>query len=94
MIMELDPNLFIFPVFLKVSMIHPIIFSLATLFLTIFPFYTRPIEVGTGVLIVLSGLPAYFLFFKQSNDSEKGETRKWKKLERVSGKISSFYFNK
>ena len=39
----------------------PIIFVFICAFLVIVPCYARPYEVGMGVLITLSGIPAYII---------------------------------
>jgi hypothetical protein len=75
---------------LKVSFVHPLIFSIFTIFLVIFPIYTRPIEVGVGVAIALSGLPAYFLFFNHNKEEEE-RVHRWERLEKISGKYFGTY---
>jgi len=47
---------------IKVNMIFPIIYILATIFITIVPMIASPIETGIGIGIISTGIPVYFLF--------------------------------
>lgn len=47
---------------IKVSIILPIIFFIICVFLVIFPCYVSPWEVGIGIIIILSGIPMYWIF--------------------------------
>lgn len=47
---------------IKVNIIIPIAFLLVCGFLVFLPLYVRPYEVGMGLLITCSGIPAYFFF--------------------------------
>jgi len=46
---------------IKINIIIPIVFLLICGFLVILPVYVRPWEVGAGLLITASGIPAYML---------------------------------
>lgn len=46
---------------IKVSLIFPITFVLICIFLIIMPCVEAPYEVGMGVSITVSGIPAYYL---------------------------------
>lgn len=46
---------------IKVSLWVPILFIIICIFLVVFPVYVRPYEVIVGVLITLSGIPAYYI---------------------------------
>lgn len=52
---------------IKVSIIIPILFLMICGFLVFLPLYVRPVEVGMGILITASGIPAYFLFVYWEN---------------------------
>nr|XP_053655921.1 Y+L amino acid transporter 2-like [Cherax quadricarinatus] len=52
---------------IKINIIIPIIFLLICGFLVFLPLYVRPLEVGMGILITASGIPAYFLFIYWQN---------------------------
>ncbi|XP_071541986.1 Y+L amino acid transporter 2 isoform X2 [Panulirus ornatus] len=52
---------------IKVCIIIPVIFLLICGFLVFLPLYVRPFEVGMGILITASGIPAYFLFVYWKN---------------------------
>ncbi|MPC15911.1 Y+L amino acid transporter 1 [Portunus trituberculatus] len=52
---------------IKVNIIVPIAFLLVCGFLVFLPLYVRPYEVGMGLLITGSGIPAYFLFVYWEN---------------------------
>lgn len=43
----------------QVSLWIPILFVIICIFLVVLPIYEAPLEVGMGVLITLSGVPAY-----------------------------------
>lgn len=45
---------------IKVNIIVPIIFVIICIFLLIMPCFEAPFEVGMGLLITLSGIPAYY----------------------------------
>lgn len=45
---------------IKVNIIVPIVFVIICLFLIVMPCVEAPFEVGMGVLITLSGVPAYY----------------------------------
>ncbi|XP_076283967.1 Y+L amino acid transporter 2-like isoform X1 [Lasioglossum baleicum] len=47
---------------IKVSIVLPIIFFIICAFLVTVPCYVSPWEVGVGVIIILSGIPVYFIF--------------------------------
>ncbi|KAK8373692.1 hypothetical protein O3P69_012387 [Scylla paramamosain] len=52
---------------IKVNIIVPIAFLLVCGFLVFLLLYVRPYEVGKGLLITGSGVPAYFLFVYWQN---------------------------
>ncbi|XP_066587067.1 Y+L amino acid transporter 2 isoform X1 [Prorops nasuta] len=54
-----QPNL---PRPLKVSLFFPIIYIIATIFVTVVPMYASPLETGYGCLMMFSSIPVYFLF--------------------------------
>jgi len=47
---------------IRVNMFWPILYILATLFITIVPMLADPFSTGIGTLVILSGVPVYFLF--------------------------------
>jgi len=46
---------------LKVNLIFPILYIIATIFITIVPMIAKPVETGIGMAIILTGVPVYFL---------------------------------
>lgn len=44
----------------QVSLVVPISFVIICIFLVTVPIFEKPFEVGVGILITLSGLPAYY----------------------------------
>lgn len=47
---------------IKVNLFFPIIYILATIFITIVPMIADPVGTGFGALIIATGVPVYFLF--------------------------------
>jgi len=47
---------------IKVHLIWPILYTLATIFITIVPMVANPVETGIGIAIILTGVPVYFIF--------------------------------
>ncbi|XP_055385096.1 Y+L amino acid transporter 2 isoform X2 [Condylostylus longicornis] len=52
---------------IRVNLIWPVIYLLATIFVTVVPMYASPVETGYGVLMILSSVPVYFLFIAWKN---------------------------
>ncbi|XP_059083552.1 Y+L amino acid transporter 2-like isoform X1 [Tigriopus californicus] len=52
---------------IKVSLIFPIIYCLATVYITIVPMIASPVETGIGIAIILTGVPVYFIFVYWKN---------------------------
>jgi len=52
---------------LKVNLIFPIIYIIATIFITIVPMIAKPKETGIGVVIIMTGVPVYFIFVAWKN---------------------------
>lgn len=52
---------------IKVPLIFPILYILATIFITIVPMIVSPVETGIGILIIATGIPVYFLFVVRKN---------------------------
>ncbi|XP_012136348.1 Y+L amino acid transporter 2 isoform X3 [Megachile rotundata] len=52
---------------IKVNLFFPIIYILATLFVTIVPMYASPVETGYGCLMIFSSIPVYFIFISWKN---------------------------
>ncbi|GAB0087400.1 Y+L amino acid transporter 2 [Sergentomyia squamirostris] len=59
-----QPNL---PRPIKVHLIFPIIYLLATIFVTVVPMYASPVETGYGILMISSGIPVYLIFISWKN---------------------------
>jgi len=49
---------------IKVNIILPILYVIASIFLVVFPLYASPVETGFGCLIIASGIPVYLIFIK------------------------------
>ncbi|KAF3419764.1 hypothetical protein E2986_13663, partial [Frieseomelitta varia] len=47
---------------IKVNLFFPVIYILATLFVTIVPMYASPKETGYGCLMIFTSVPVYFVF--------------------------------
>merc|ERR1719481_2224055 len=47
---------------IKVNYIFPVVYILATIFITVIPMIASPIETGIGIGIISTGIPVYFLF--------------------------------
>ncbi|XP_057340877.1 large neutral amino acids transporter small subunit 1 isoform X1 [Microplitis mediator] len=84
-----QPNL---PRPIKVNLIFPIFYILATLFVTIVPMWASPVETGYGCLMIFSAVPVYLLFIswkskpKCFTNAVVGTTRLMQKLMVVVGK--------
>eukprot|EP00095_Tigriopus_kingsejongensis_P000957 maker-scaffold83_size396513-snap-gene-0.16 protein:Tk00957 transcript:maker-scaffold83_size396513-snap-gene-0.16-mRNA-1 annotation:"cationic amino acid transporter" len=52
---------------IKVSLIFPFIYCLATVYITIVPMIASPVETGIGIAIILTGVPVYFIFIYWKN---------------------------
>ncbi|XP_055905190.1 Y+L amino acid transporter 2 [Eupeodes corollae] len=59
-----QPNL---PRPIRVPLVFPIVYLLATLFVTIVPMYASPVETGYGILMILSSVPVYLVFIAWKN---------------------------
>ncbi|XP_022662925.1 Y+L amino acid transporter 2-like isoform X1 [Varroa jacobsoni] len=53
---------------IQVNLIFPILFLLMCVFLTVMPLYETPLKSGLGVLILLSGIPVYYLLVKPNKN--------------------------
>ncbi|KAK9702741.1 Amino acid permease [Popillia japonica] len=71
---------------IKVNIIVPIIFIIICFFLIVMPCVEAPFEVGMGVLITLSGIPAYYFGVKWT-DKPAGFIKIMHKFTRISQKI-------
>jgi len=47
---------------IKVNLIFPIIYILATIFITVVPMISTPVETAIGLGIIATGIPVYFIF--------------------------------
>lgn len=52
---------------IKVNMFWPILYLLATVFVTVVPMYASPYETGYGCLMILTSVPVYFLLIAWKN---------------------------
>ncbi|XP_067618948.1 Y+L amino acid transporter 2 isoform X1 [Eurosta solidaginis] len=59
-----QPNL---PRPIRVPLIFPVIYLLATIFVTVVPMYASPVETGYGILMILSSIPVYLVFIAWKN---------------------------
>eukprot|EP00090_Calanus_glacialis_P042179 TRINITY_DN7489_c0_g1_i2.p1 TRINITY_DN7489_c0_g1~~TRINITY_DN7489_c0_g1_i2.p1 ORF type:complete len:506 (-),score=126.10 TRINITY_DN7489_c0_g1_i2:224-1741(-) len=47
---------------IKVHLFFPIIYVIASIFITIVPMIASPVETGIGTVIILTGIPVYYIF--------------------------------
>lgn len=59
-----QPNL---PRPIRVPLVFPIVYLLATIFVTVVPMYASPVETGYGILMILSSIPVYLVFIAWKN---------------------------
>jgi len=52
---------------IKVHLFFPIIYVIASIFITIVPMVASPVETGIGTAIILTGVPVYFIFVYWKN---------------------------
>uniref|UniRef100_A0A0K2TQA5 Y+L amino acid transporter 2like [Apis florea] n=1 Tax=Lepeophtheirus salmonis TaxID=72036 RepID=A0A0K2TQA5_LEPSM len=52
---------------IKVNLFFPIIYIIATIFITVVPMIASPVETGIGIGIILTGVPVYFIFVAWKN---------------------------
>merc|ERR1712048_1328506 len=52
---------------IKVNLFFPVIYVLATLFITIVPMVATPVETAIGLGIIATGIPVYFIFVAWKN---------------------------
>lgn len=69
---------------IKVPMIYPILYLLATAFVTIVPMIASPRETGVGLLMILTSVPVYFIFIAWQS--------KPKAFQKTMGEYSRFAF--
>jgi len=55
---------------IKVHLVFPIIYILATIFITIVPMIATPVETAMGLGIIATGIPVYFIFVAWKNKPE------------------------
>lgn len=48
-------------------MVFPIVYLIATIFVTVVPMYASPVETGYGILMILSSIPVYLVFIAWKN---------------------------
>jgi len=52
---------------IKVQLIFPIIYIIATIFITVVPMISTPLETAMGLAIIATGIPVYFIFIAWKN---------------------------
>jgi len=52
---------------IKVHLFFPVIYVIASIFITIVPMVASPVETGIGTAIILTGVPVYFIFVYWKN---------------------------
>merc|ERR1719150_390395 len=67
---------------IKVHLIWPILYCIATVFITVVPMIASPIETGIGIAIILTDVPVYFVFVAWKNKPM------W--VQKLSGSATSF----
>lgn len=59
-----QPNL---PRPIRVPLVFPIVYLIATVFVTVVPMIATPVETGYGILMILTSLPVYMIFIAWRN---------------------------
>jgi hypothetical protein len=59
-----QPNL---PRPIRVNLIFPVVYLIATIFVTVVPMYASPRDTGYGILMILTSIPVYALFIAWRN---------------------------
>ena len=49
---------------IRVSLVWPVLYILATIFITLVPMVARPFETGMGCVMMITALPVYFIFIQ------------------------------
>ncbi|CAH1783680.1 unnamed protein product [Owenia fusiformis] len=70
---------------IKVHLVWPIIYTLASIFLVILPFYASPVETAMGCAIIATGIPVYLICVKWTN-KPKAFLRFWNSFTIVTQK--------
>jgi len=52
---------------IKVQLVFPIIYIIATIFITVVPMISTPVETAMGLAIIATGIPVYFIFIAWKN---------------------------
>eukprot|EP00092_Neocalanus_flemingeri_P066384 GFUD01080851.1.p1 GENE.GFUD01080851.1~~GFUD01080851.1.p1 ORF type:complete len:507 (-),score=117.75 GFUD01080851.1:107-1573(-) len=52
---------------IKVHLFFPVIYIIATIFITVVPMISTPVETGIGIGIIATGIPVYFIFIAWRN---------------------------
>jgi L-type amino acid transporter 8 len=52
---------------IRVNLFFPFFYIICTIFITVLPMIAKPVETGFGLLIVLTGVPVYFIFVYWKN---------------------------
>jgi len=52
---------------IKVNLVFPVIYIIATIFITVVPMIASPVETGIGIAIIATGIPVYFIFIQWKN---------------------------
>jgi len=68
---------------IKVQLIFPVLYILATVYITIVPMIASPVETGIGIAIILTGVPVYFIFVYWKN--------KPRFIQKTSGTLTAFF---
>jgi len=67
---------------IKVHLIFPILYIIATVYITIVPMVASPVETGIGIAIILTGIPVYFIFVYWKNKPAA--------IQKASGRFTQF----
>lgn len=59
-----QPNL---PRPIRVNLAFPIVYLIATVFVTVVPMIASPVETGYGILMILTSIPVYLIFIAWKN---------------------------
>lgn len=84
-----QPNL---PRPIRVNLAFPIVYLIATAFVTVVPMIASPVETGYGILMILTSIPVYLIFIAWKNKPKWFQHAMGKSTHQIQNEIFFFYF--